>query len=56
MVVMTRHFFKSLIVFAGMIILGLVGVYLVSYFDLDPENQAATETTEDAGCETDKLC
>lgn len=30
---MTKHFFKTLIIFTGMIILGLVGVFLVSYFD-----------------------
>jgi hypothetical protein len=30
---MTKHFLKTLIMFTGMIILGLVGVFLVSYFD-----------------------
>lgn len=29
----TEHFLKTLIVFMGMITLGLVGVFLVSYFD-----------------------
>ncbi|MCX6747708.1 MAG: hypothetical protein NTW98_02050 [Candidatus Nomurabacteria bacterium] len=28
-----KHFFKTLIVFTGMIIVGLLGVFLVSYFD-----------------------
>jgi len=30
---MTKHFIKTLILFTGMIILGLIGVFLVSYFD-----------------------
>src|SRR3989344_319301 len=30
---MVRHFLKTLIVFLGMIILGLIGVFLVNYFD-----------------------
>jgi len=29
----TKHFFKILVVFTGMIILGLLGVLLVNYFD-----------------------
>ena len=29
----TKHFFKILIVFTGMIILGLVGILLVDHFD-----------------------
>ena len=28
----TKHFFKTLIFFAGIIILGLTGVFLVNYF------------------------
>jgi len=31
--VVTEHFLKTLIVFMGMITLGLVGIFLVSYFD-----------------------
>ncbi|MFA5777918.1 MAG: hypothetical protein WC870_00280 [Candidatus Paceibacterota bacterium] len=30
---MTKHFFKTLTLFAFMIILGLVGVFVVNYFD-----------------------
>ncbi|MDE2399393.1 MAG: hypothetical protein KGL67_00030 [Patescibacteria group bacterium] len=29
----TKHFFKVLGLFVGMIIIGLVGVFLVAYFD-----------------------
>lgn len=29
----TKHFFKILIIFSGMIALGLLGIFLVSYFD-----------------------
>ena len=34
---MARHFLKTLIVFLGMIILGLIGVFLVNYFDKGEE-------------------
>lgn len=30
---LTRHFLKTLVVFTGLIVLGLIGVFLVSYFD-----------------------
>lgn len=30
---MLKHFLKTLLTFVGMIIIGLAGVYLVSYFD-----------------------
>ncbi|MFA6524266.1 MAG: hypothetical protein WC264_02740 [Candidatus Paceibacterota bacterium] len=29
----TKHFFKILIIFIGIIIIGLIGVFLVGYFD-----------------------
>jgi hypothetical protein len=29
----TKHFFKTLLLFIGMIILGLIGVFLVNKFD-----------------------
>jgi len=29
----TKHFFKTVILFSGMIILGLIGVFLVNHFD-----------------------
>ncbi|PIP69045.1 hypothetical protein CO033_01665 [Candidatus Nomurabacteria bacterium CG_4_9_14_0_2_um_filter_32_10] len=31
--IMLKHFIKTLLIFLGMIVLGLIGVYLVSYFD-----------------------
>ncbi len=30
---LNRHFFKTLVLFTGMILLGLIGIFLVSYFD-----------------------
>jgi hypothetical protein len=30
-----KHFIKTLIIFVGMILLGLLGVYLVNHFDKD---------------------
>jgi hypothetical protein len=35
---MVKHFLKTLSVFIFMIILGLVGVYLVGYFDKSGES------------------
>lgn len=38
---MTKHFWKTLIIFAVMILLGLIGVFLVSNLDKDnglPDN------------------
>ncbi|MFA5095636.1 MAG: hypothetical protein WC447_03200 [Candidatus Paceibacterota bacterium] len=35
---MAKHFLKTLVVFIGMIILGLIGVFLVSYFDKGGES------------------
>ncbi len=29
---MTKHFLKTFLLFAGMILIGLVGVYFISYF------------------------
>jgi hypothetical protein len=31
--VVNKHFFKTLVMFTGMIIVGLLGIFLVSYFD-----------------------
>ncbi|MDQ3075568.1 MAG: hypothetical protein M3Q34_00355 [bacterium] len=39
-----KHFFKTLIMFTGMIIVGLLGIFLVSYFDVGSE-EADTEDT-----------
>jgi len=33
----TKHFFKILIIFIGIIVIGLIGVFLVGYFDKDGE-------------------
>ena len=30
----TKHFFKTLLLFTGIIIIGLLGIFLVSYFDI----------------------
>jgi len=30
-----KHFIKTLLIFTGMIFLGLLGVYLINYFDQD---------------------
>lgn len=32
-IMFTKHFFKILFIFMGMIILGIVGALLISYFD-----------------------
>lgn len=31
----TKHFFKSMILFTGMILMGLLGIFLVSHFSGD---------------------
>ena len=41
----TRHFFKILIIFIGTIILGLIGVFLVSYFDSGTGGQSSVINT-----------
>ncbi len=41
----TKHFFKTLILFAGMIILGLTGVVLVSYIDKNGESSVPNDAT-----------
>ena len=48
----SRHFLKTLIMFTGMIILGLLGVFLVSYFDERREEG----TTQTSTCESDEVC
>jgi hypothetical protein len=47
----SKHFFKTVILFIGIISLGLVGVFLVSHFDvankeLDAKNNLAQEPCE----------
>jgi len=39
---MTKHFITTLIIFTGMIILGLIGVFLVNFFDTRENETAAT--------------
>lgn len=41
----TKHFLKALFIFSGMIIFGLVGVFLVSYLD-QKEDLNKKQTTE----------
>jgi len=36
--IMVKHFLKTLSIFIFMIILGLIGVYLVGYFDNNEES------------------
>jgi hypothetical protein len=40
---MAKHFIKTLIIFSVMIIIGLIGVFLVSYFN----KQGSTVSTSD---------
>ncbi|HEY4478212.1 MAG TPA: hypothetical protein VJB09_02970 [Candidatus Paceibacterota bacterium] len=39
-----KHFFKVLTVFSIMIIIGLVGVFLVSYFDRESNSTTEADT------------
>lgn len=36
---MTKHFLKTLTIFAVMIVLGLLGVFLVSYFNQEDNSK-----------------
>ena len=49
---LTRHFLKTLILFTGMIILGLLWVFLVSYFDKGEQTSTSTFTT----CVNGEVC
>lgn len=40
----TKHFIKTLIIFTGMIVLGLIGVFLASYFDQKEKPVEASKT------------
>ncbi len=31
-IMLTKHFFKILVIFMGMILLGLVGIFLINHF------------------------
>ena len=42
---LTKHFLKTLVIFLGMIMLGLVGVFLVSYFDEGGARDSASTST-----------
>ena len=42
----TKHFFKTLIMFSGIIAVGLIGVYLVSYFDGNNKIKAVSPKTQ----------
>ena len=39
---MAKHFFKILMIFLAMIILGLIGVYLASHFNQGEESDNAS--------------
>jgi len=41
---MTQHFIKTLIIFTGMIVVGLIGVFLVSYFGEGGEGSATLKS------------
>lgn len=47
---MTKHFFKIFSVFLGMIIIGLIGVFVVNYLD----DRATDATAVDANTEVAK--
>jgi hypothetical protein len=49
---LTKHFLKTLILFTMMIMLGLVGVFLVGYFDKEGQQTTAELPT----CETGEMC
>ena len=38
-----KHFFKILLIFAGMIALGLIGVFLASFFNDENNNSQTTQ-------------
>jgi len=42
--VINKHFFKVLIIFTAMIIVGLIGVFLASHFDKDSEQSKVSNT------------
>ena len=43
---LTKHFFKTLIMFSGIIIIGLIGAFLVSYFDKENTIEATTPESQ----------
>jgi len=49
----TKHFFKTLFIFLGMILAGLLGVFLVNYFD---KNQQSNVPEGEPDCKTAELC
>jgi len=40
----TKHFFKTLVIFTGMIIFGLIGVFLVNHFDQNEKSNIEKST------------
>lgn len=47
---MTKHFYFTLTIFIGMIALGLVGVYLVSYFNEQGNSSTASVKCQGENC------
>lgn len=45
-IMVTKHFFKTLIMFSGIIILGLIGVFIVSYYDEEGNTTDASGETQ----------
>ncbi|HPT18394.1 MAG TPA: hypothetical protein PKZ36_03255 [Candidatus Paceibacterota bacterium] len=43
---MVKHFLKTTLLFSGMILLGLLSVYLINYFE---NNKTTTSTENTAG-------
>jgi hypothetical protein len=46
---MTGHFLKTLLIFAGMIIIGLIGVYLVTHYDNSQESVISSGNSSQTG-------
>lgn len=46
---LTKHFLKGLVIFLGMIVLGLAGVFLVGYFDKTGHGGETASTGTDCG-------
>ena len=40
-----KHFIKTLLIFAGMIFIGLLGVYLINHFDNDDKGGGISGNT-----------
>ena len=43
---LTKHFFKTLIMFSGIIAVGLMGAFLVSHYDASVKVEAVSPKTQ----------